>query len=253
MNEILQGLPGMLCHVEDILVTGKGKKEHDSLLHAVLKKLEAAGVTLNKEECKFFCTKIVFLGHVIGATGISPDLAKTEAIKQMRPSTNITELRRLMGMINQLNKFSPHVAQLSQPLRELLKLNTAWLWTTKHDEALSKLKEEICSHRLLAHYDAQAKTKISADASLYGVGAVLLQSKDGSTWQPVAFTSRALSETEARYAQIEKEALALVYAYEKFSDYVLGKDILLETDHKLLVPLLGSKSLDTLPPRVVYV
>ena len=251
MNEILQGLPGVVCHVDDILVTGKNKEEHDSRLHTVLIKLEAAGVTLNKEKCKFSCTKIVFLGHVIDASGISPDPAKTEAIKQMRPPTNITELRRLMGMINQLNKFSPHVAQLSQPLRQLLKSNTAWLWTAQHDEALNKLKEEICSHRVLAHYDVQAKTKISADASSYGVGAVLLQSKDDITWQPVAFTSRALSETESRYAQIEKEALALVYACEKFSDYVLGKDILLETDHKPLVPLLGSKSLDTLPPRVL--
>ena len=188
---------------------------------------------------------------MIDASGISPDPAKTEAIKQMRPPTNITELRRLMGMINQLNKFSPHVAQLSQPLRQLLKSNTVWLWTAQHDEALNKLKEEICSHRVLAHYNVQAKTKISADASSYGVGAVLLQSKDDITWQPVAFTSRALSETESRYAQIEKEALALVYACEKFSDYVLGKDILLETDHKPLVPLLGSKSLDTLPPRVL--
>ena len=113
MNEILQGLPGVVCHVDDILVTGKNKEEHDSRLHTVLKKLEVAGVTLNKEKCKFSCTKIVFLGHVIDASGISPDPAKTEAIKQMRPPTNITELRRLMGMINQLNKFSPHVAQLS--------------------------------------------------------------------------------------------------------------------------------------------
>ena len=82
----------------------------------VLKKLEAAGVTLNKEKCQFSCTKIVFLGHVIDANGISPDPAKTEAIQKMRPPTNVPELRRLMGMINQLNKFSPHIAQLSQPL-----------------------------------------------------------------------------------------------------------------------------------------
>ena len=204
MNEILQGLPGVVCHVDDILVTGKNK-EHDSHLQTVLNKLEAVGVTLNKEKCIFCCTKIVFLGHVIDVSGISPDPAKTEAIKQMRPPTNITELGRLMGIINQLNKFSPHVAQLSQPLRQLLKSNTACLWAAQHDEALNKLKAEICSHRVLAHYDVQAKTKISADASSYGVGAVL-QSKDDTTWQPVAFTFRALSETESRYAQIEKEA-----------------------------------------------
>ena len=102
-----------------------------------------------------------------------------------------------MGMINQFYKFSPHVAQLSQPLRELLKSNTTWLWTAQHDKALNKLKEEICSNRVLAHYNVQAKTKISADTSAYGLGAVLMQSQDGTTWQPVAFASRALTETES--------------------------------------------------------
>ena len=251
MNEILRDLPGVICHVDDILVSGRDKNEHDSRLHAVMKRLEAAGVTLNKEKCQFSCIKIVFLGHVIDANGISPDPQKTEAIRNMKSPRNVTELRRFMGMINQLNKFSPNIAHLSQPLRELLKATTMWLWTEQHEEALKKLKEEICSHRVLAHYNVHAKTKISADASAYGLGAVLLQSQDGVTWQPVAFASRSLNETELRYAQIEKEALALVYACEKFSEYVLGKVILLETDHKPLVPLLGSKSLDTLPPRVL--
>ena len=131
-------LPGLVCHVDDILVTGRNKKEHDTCSHVVLKKLEAASITLNKNKCKFSHNKIVFLGHVIDANRISADPAKTEAIKKMRVPTNVSELRRLMGMINQLNKFSPNVAQLSKPLRELLKSSTAWLWTPKHDEALNK-------------------------------------------------------------------------------------------------------------------
>ena len=96
---------------------------------------------------------------MIDANGILPDPAKTEAIQKMKPSTNVLELRRLMGMINQLNKFSPHVAHLSQPLRELLKSKAMWLWTPQHDEALIKLKEDICSHRVLAHYDINAQTR----------------------------------------------------------------------------------------------
>ena len=116
MNKILRDLQGVVCHVDDILVTGRDKKEHDSCLHDVLKKLKAAGITLNKEKCQFSCTKVVFLGHVVDANGVSPEPAKTEAIQKMRPPTNFTGLRRLMGMINQLNKFSPNVAQLSKPL-----------------------------------------------------------------------------------------------------------------------------------------
>ena len=97
--------------------------------------------------------------------------------------------------------------------------------------------------------DPSAPTKISADASAYGLGAVLLQKFD--TWKPVAFASRSMSETERRYAQIEKEALATTWACEKFADFVVGKHIEIETDHKPLVPLLEAKHLDCLPPRIL--
>ena len=105
---------------------------------------------------------------------------------------------------------------------------------------MQKLKDEICSQRVLAYYDVNAQSKISADASMYGLSAVLLQSQDGVICHPVAFASFSLNESEMRYIQIEKEALALMYACENFSDYVLGKP-LLETDHKPLVPFWEAK------------
>lgn len=105
-------------------------------------------------------------------------------------------------MLNQLNKFSPKLTELAQPLRELLSPKQAWLWTSAHEEAFRKIKE-VSSPRVLTHYALDKDTKISADASSYGMRAVLLQlHKDG--WRPVAFASRALTKTEARYAQIEK-------------------------------------------------
>ena len=124
MNDLLHDLPGVACLVDDILVSGKDKEEHDSRLHKELQKLEAEGVTLNKEKRQFACTRIVFLGHVINANGISPDPSKTEVIQKMKSPTNVIELQRVMGMINQLNKFCPHIANLSQPLRELWKETT---------------------------------------------------------------------------------------------------------------------------------
>ena len=100
----------------------------------------------------------------------------------------------------------------------------------------------------LSLYHPEAET--SADASSHGLGAVLLQKIEG-TWKPIAFASRSLSDTEKRYAQIEKEALASTWACEHFDNYILGKHFLLETDHKPLVPLLSSKDLDKLPPRIL--
>ena len=102
----------------------------------------------------------------------------------------------------------------------------------------------------LGLYNPEAQIKVSADASSYGLGAVLLQQQE-SDWKPIAFASRTMTETESRYAQIEKEALATTRACEKFTTYILGKKFHIETDHTPLVPVLGSKNLESLPPRIL--
>ena len=112
------------------------------------------------------------------------------------------------------------------------------------------MKHELTTPGILVHYNPDSETKVSADASSHGIGAVLLQ-KVADQWHPVAYASRSLSETESRYAQIEKEALAATWACEKFACYIQGKTITLETDHKPLVPLLSDKHFDDLPPRVL--
>jgi len=250
MTNILVGIPGIVCHIDDVLIFGKTQKEHDERLRAVLQAIQKAGMTLNREKCKFNKSCISFLGHIIDSHGISQDPQKTKAITQMSPPTTLTQLRRFLGMINQMNRFSPNLAQLSQPLREILSTKKTWIWGPAQQEAFEKLKAEIATPTVLTHYDVLADTKISADASSHGLGAVLLQLHKG-TWRPVAFASRSLSDTESRYASIEKEALALTWACERFSEFVLGKPIHLETDHKPLIPILGKKSLDSLPPRVL--
>ena len=113
------------------------------------------------------------------------------------------------------------------------------MWGPAQEEAFQKVKEELTKPTVLALYNPNAKTKIRADASAYGLGAVLLQHHEREDWKPIAYTSKSMSETEKRYSQIEKEALALVWACEKFADYIIGKHIQIETDHKPLVLLLG--------------
>ena len=140
--------------------------------------------------------------------------------------------------------------QTLQPLRELLSTKRAWLWGPEQESAFNKIKEELVQPTVLTLYDPHAAVKVSADASSFGLGAVLLQqAKDG--WKPVAYTSRSTTETERRYAQIEKESLAITWACSKFSDYILGRKFLVETDHKPLIPLLNTKHLDSLPPRIL--
>ena len=128
MSNILKGINGVVCQMDDVLVFGSTKEEHDARLTDVLKRIANAGVTLNRDKCLFGQEKINFLDHVIDKTGISPNLDKISAILQMKEPTSITEVRRFMGMVNQLGKFSPRIATISQPLRELLSKQTAWTW-----------------------------------------------------------------------------------------------------------------------------
>ena len=127
-----------------------------------------------------------------------------------------------MGMVNQISKISPNIAQISKPLRELLSSKNSWNWIANQEDSFIKLKKEISSPTVLTLYDASAKAKISADASDCGLGAVLLQYQQ-EKWRPEAFVSRSLIETETCYAKIEKEALALTWAADKFAEYVFGK------------------------------
>ncbi len=116
MSKILAGLEGMVCQMDDVLIFGANQAEHDLRLTAVLERLEKAGVTLNPQKCKFHQKTVKFLKHLIDESGIRADPEKTSAILEMEPPRNITELRRFMGMANQLGKFSHHLAEVSQPL-----------------------------------------------------------------------------------------------------------------------------------------
>ena len=119
-------------------------------------------------------------------------------------------------------------------------------------QAFTRVKEELTKPTVLALYDPEAPTKFSADTSSHGLGSVLMQScGEKSTWKPVAYASRAMTEKGHHYAQIEMEALATTWACDKFFPYILGKKAHIKTDHKTLVQLLSIKHLDNMPPRVL--
>ena len=250
MNKILSGLDGTLCLIDDTIVFGQTKEERDLRLKAALERIQRAGVTLNKDKCEFGKEKLSFLGHIVDSQGIQADPEKTAAVREMNQPENVSELRRFLGMVNQMGKFVINLAELTQPLRELLKKNTKWQWNSPQEVAFVKIKEELCKPTVLSFYDPNLPTKVSADASSYGLGAVLLQ-QHNSQWKPVAYASCSMSETEKRYSQIEKEALAVTWACDKFANYIIGIHIIIETDHKPLLSLLSTKHLEDLPPRIM--
>ena len=250
MLHILSGLTGAICMMDDLLVFGQTQQEHDLRLEAVLSKISKAGVTLNSDKCQFSADTVKFLGHVIDGTGIHPDPDKLHTIQQMEAPSNIAELRRFLGMVTYLGKFVSNLSHKVKPLRDLLSAKNEWMWSDSQQNAFSQIKQELSNAPVLALYNPTSDTVVSADASSYGVGAVLMQKQLDHQWKPVAYASRSLTPTEEKYAQIEKEALGITWACERFSGYLVGMQFRVETDHKPLVPLLGTKNLEELPAHI---
>jgi transposase InsO family protein len=251
MSEILEGLEGVICNIDDTLIYAKTQEEHDIRLKAALKRLQEAGVTLNKEKCQFSVSEITFLGHIINKQGIRPDPTKLEAINQMEAPKDVANVRRLLGTINQLGKFIPNLAQITEPIWELLVKSNQWSWEEPQETSFTKIKQALTTSPVLAHFNPNYETILSADSSSYGLGAVLLQQQPmEEEYRPVAYISRSLTPTETRYAQIEKEALAFTWACERLSHFLTGLSFHINTDHKPLVPLFSSKKLEDLPLRL---
>ena len=249
MTHILAGVPGVIVDIDDVLIGGKGQAEHDDRLRQVLDRMKDAGVTLN-EKCELSTQKVKFLGHIVTPQGIGIDPEKVKAVKEMPTPTDVPSLRRLLGMVNHVGKFAPNLAEITKPLRDLLKKESEWIWTIAHETAFQQVKTLLSTAPILQHYSPKKPTKVSADASSFGMGGVLLQ-KDSDGWKPVQYASRSFTETEQRYAQVEKEALAMTWCCEKFADYLVGlSSFLIETDHKPLLALMKTKQLDELTPRI---
>lgn len=156
---------------------------------------------------------------------------------------------RIMGMIHFICKFIPNLSAKTASLRELLNHKNEFNWTSKHKQEWKLLKSTLTKDPVLTYFDASKKIKISTDASKDGLGAVLLQA-DVQGWKPVAFSFRTMTQSECRYAQIEKECLGLVFGFERFHDYVYGlPSFTAETDHKPLIAIIR-KNLNEMSPRI---
>ena len=149
-------------------------------------------------------------------------------------------------------KFCPDLAEKTHALRELWRKQNAWIWGQRQKDAFNVLKDELSSNRVLALYNPKRETIVSADASSFGLGSVLIQRQLSGEMRSVAYANRSMTDTERRYAQIEKEALATTWALENWADLLIGMHFRVETDHLPLVPLLSTKLLGELPIRIQH-
>ncbi|BES90768.1 Reverse transcriptase (RNA-dependent DNA polymerase) [Nesidiocoris tenuis] len=236
LHEIFGDIKNIVIVQDDILVLGVGgddgeaSKAHDKALRELLARARGANVKFNQQKVKLKLREVKYMGHIITNHGIKADPDKVRAIVDMQYPTDTKEVKSFLGLVTYLSKFVPNLSAIADPLRSLLHKNKRWSWAKEQEDAVDNIKQLISNAPVLAYFDPEKLVTLQADASSKGLGCVLLQ--EG---HPVAFASRSLSDSEKNWANIERECLAIVFACERFSHYLVGgKGIVVQTDHKPL-------------------
>ena len=197
--------------------------------------MQDVGLGLRIEKCFIGVKKVSYLGYLIDKDGLHPTDEKIEGIKNAPVPTNVIQLKAYLGLLSFYRRFLPSSASTLEPLHALLRNKTPWRWGKIEENAFLQSKQLLLNSRTLIHFDPSFPIVVVADSSTYGIGAVLCH-LIGGVERPIYFASRTLTATESNYAQIEKEALAIVFALRKFHYYLWGQNFTVVTDHK---PLLG--------------
>ena len=246
IDECYSGLEGATAIVDDILIYGSTREEHDRNLRKVLETSRKKGIKLNRDKLEVGVTEVTYFGHVLTSEGVKADPNKVKAISDMPPPTNKSELQTVLGMINYMSKFAPNLAEITSPMRSLLNKDVEFSWDKPQSEAFQKVKDILTRSPgpVLAYYDPKKELTLQVDASKYGLGAVLFQDS-----KPITVASKSLTTSEVNYAQIEKEMYAILFGCKRFHQYIYGRPVKVETDHKPLVSIMKKSLLDA-PARL---
>lgn len=213
----LSQLKGVYCIADDALITGTGQtleeaqRDHDANLIAFLNRCRQKNIKLNKNKLKLNRSSVTYMGHELTENGLRPSAQKIEAIVNMPSPTDKASLQRILGFATFLARYCKNFSETTAVLRELLVKDNEFCWRDRHEAAFVRLKQILTTAPVLQYFSTKHEIIISADASQFALGAVLMQNN-----RIVEYASRAMSETEQRYAQIEKELLAIVYAFERW-------------------------------------
>lgn len=244
MFEIFKDIDGVEPYFDDVIIGNKSIEEHCIILRKVLEAARKHGLKFNKEKLQLAQPEIKYLGQNLSKDGLSATPSRIEAIVNYPTPTKADELNRFLAMYRFNSNFIENLSHHTHPLRLLLKKNVIWSWDQNHQKCFDDLKQRLIQSPVLQLFNENEPITLSVDASGYGLGATLLQKG-----KPIGFASASLKEEQKRYAQIEKELLAVVFGLRHFNFYTYGRPVTVETDHKPLVGL-KEKPFETISPRL---
>ena len=247
-----------IIYLDDIIVFSNSPEDHLHRLRGVFDKLEKAGLKLKPKKCKFFKTKITYLGHIVSAKGIETDPKKVEAVRNWTVPKTVTDVRSVLGFINHYRRFIKGYANVARPLNLLVSGDNAnhkkslIEWTKECQIAFDKLKDLCTSTPILAYVNYHKPFQLQTDVSDLGLGAVLYQKDEDDHQRVIAFASWSLSNTERNYPAYKLEFLALKWAItDRFHEYLYGGHFDVYTDNNPFTYVLTSAKLDATGQRRV--
>ena len=243
MEKVLAGLPLSVClvYLDDILVPARSFDGHIQNLRTVFSRLREANLKLSPKKCTLFRRQLKFLGHIVSESGVSTDPKKLEAVINWPTPTNVSEVRRFLGLCSYYRRFVPNFADTAHPLHQCTEHTQVFDWNPDAQLAFANLKRALVEAPILGYPDPDGHFILDTDASAYGIGAVLSQIQNGEE-RVVAYFSRALSRPERQYCVTRRELLAVVRSVQHFHPYLYGRHFTIRTDHAALRWLLSFRS-----------
>ncbi|KAL8598384.1 hypothetical protein ACOMHN_032661 [Nucella lapillus] len=245
MRKLLSPLEREDVHnfIDDVLIASEDWEEHLKAVDLVLGRLEEEGLTAKPSKCHLGHKELAFLGHEIGNSIIKPESDKVDKLVSASRPTTKKQIRAFLGLAGYYRKFISNFAEIATPLTDATKKGKPEKveWTEQCETAFMLLKSNLSKKPVVILPNSEQEYVLRTDASDKGIGAVLLQERDGDL-RPVAYSSKKLNNAEQNYSTIEKECLGVVWAIKKFEPYLYGSHFILETDHRPLEYLKRAKT-----------
>ncbi|GBG78040.1 hypothetical protein CBR_g25975 [Chara braunii] len=239
----------VLVYLDDILVYSQTLEEHLDHLRPVLETLRHAKFKANRDKCEFVCQELEYLGHFVTPQGSSPLSDKIQAVQDWPEPRNITDVQSFLGLAGYYQRFIKGYSKIAAHLTKLQCKDRPFDFGTNTRESFLVLKAALLSAEVLRIYDPLLPTRVTTDASGYGIG-VVLEQHDGVEWHLVEYFSKKVSAVHSIDDARKKELLAFVHALERWRHFLLGRrQFRWVTDNN---PLVFYKSQDTVNNTIAH-
>ena len=250
MDAILEQCPGVIGIHDNMVIFGVDQEDHNANLINLLNVCQKEGLVLNSKKLELCRERVTLFGAEYSTQGMHPDPKKVQGITEMTVPTDKQQLQSFLGIANYMGTFIPNLSHYTEPIWAMLKKENIFHWEEQQTWSFQNIKALItkANNTPLQYYNRMLLVTVQVEASLQGLGACLIQ-KHNREDQPIAIASKNLTDMETRYANIERELLAIVFACQRFSTYLLGRSFTAESDHKPL-EMIAMKNLANAPPHL---